>query len=132
MSSPDQPTPASSSSSPDQPTPASSSSSPRNNGVTLSSEEPVHVVPIDAILSTEDGADEQQELGDEVDGLDNSQVEYDEDFSSSSSSGLIKSPDPNLVSQQITQDIVSILVINKKNFTPQGKIRKNSFLSTPC
>ena len=107
MSSPDQPTPASSSSSPDQPTPASSSSSPRNNGVTLSSEEPVHVVPIDAILSTEDGADEQQELGDEVDGLDNSQVEYDEDFSSSSSSGLIKSPDPNLVSQQITQDIVS-------------------------
>ena len=122
-------------SSTDQPAPTSSSSSPRDDTVTISSEEPVHVVPVDAILSTEDGGGEQQELlnGDEeVNCQDNSQVECDEDFSSSSSSGLIKSPDPNLVSQQITQDIVSTLVFNKQNFTPQGKILINLFLSTQC
>lgn len=114
MSSPDQPT--STTSSPSSPgnkveTPSSEQQVTESDAKTPLSEQQVPIIPAEAILSAEedDVGEQGQTLNGEgeVNDHENIQVDYNEDFASSSSSGLIKSPDPHLVSQQITQDIVS-------------------------
>ena len=99
----------------EEPSSTPSFSSPGNDTEAAPVEEHLQVVPNDAILSTGDYREEQEEelqgVGRDIESENKTQIEDNEDptasSSSSSSSVLVKSPDPQLVSQQITQDIVS-------------------------
>ena len=104
----------------EEPSSTPSFSSPGNDTEAAPVEEHLQVVPNDAILSTGDYGEEQEEelqsVERDVESPNKTLREDNEDptassSSSSSSSVLVKSPDPQLVSQQITQDIVSAFAL---------------------
>ena len=96
--------------SPSQVHSSSSSSSSGQDAKATPSEQEVPVISAEAIVSVEvEGGEQQrpQEISDNHNGQDNQHTSAQED-AYSSSSGMTPEIDPQLVSQQITQDIVSV------------------------